>query len=206
MTGKTHTAVGVAASMLVTQPSTLKELLLCLGVSVIGSVISDIDVTTSESHQTLNKILGVILLVSILLAFAEYQWSVGILSAMLSNSTYARLFLGAVIFFGICIFGKEQPHRSFLHSIMGLALLSMAVYILSPALVPYFAVAMTSHIMIDTLNNKKVKLFYPLPGGIRFSLCSADGIMNSLLFKAGSLVVFIECILFLSRIRVALFP
>lgn len=206
MTGKTHTAVGVAASMFVTQPSTLKEMLLCLGVSIIGSVISDIDVTTSESHQTLNKILGVILLVSILLAFVEYQWSVGILSAMLSNSTYARLFLGAVIFLGICIFGKEQPHRSFLHSISGLLLLSMSVYILSPALVPYFAVAMASHIIIDTLNHKKVKLFYPLPGGIRFGLCSADGIVNSLLFKVGSLVVFVECILFLSRMRVAFFP
>lgn len=206
MTGKTHTAVGVAASMFVTQPSTLKEMLLCLGVSIIGSVISDIDVTTSESHQTLNKILGVILLVSILLAFVEYQWSVGILSAMLSNSTYARLFLGAVIFLGICIFGKEQPHRSFLHSISGLLLLSMSVYILSPALVPYFAVAMASHIIIDTLNHKQVKLFYPLPGGIRFGLCSADGIVNSLLFKVGSLVVFVECILFLSRMRVAFFP
>lgn len=205
MTGKTHVAVGTATTMIVTQPSTLKELLLCMGVSIIGSVICDIDVTTSESHQTLNKILGIILVVSVLLAFAEYQWSVGILSAMLNNSNHFRLFLGAVIFFGICIFGKEQPHRSFLHSILGLALLSMAVYILSPTLVPYFAVAMASHIVIDTLNHKKVKLFYPLPGGIRFGLCSADGIVNSLLFKAGSLAVIVEIILSLSRMSRTLF-
>ncbi|CZQ86244.1 Hypothetical protein Tpal_747 [Trichococcus palustris] len=205
MTGKTHVAVGVATTLLITKPSTLKELLLCLGVSVIGSVICDIDVTTSESHQTLNKILGIILVVAVLLAFAEYQWSVGILSAMLNNSTYFRLFLGAVIFLGICIFGKEQPHRSFLHSLLGVALLSMAVYILSPTLVLYFAVAMASHIMIDTLNQKKVKLFYPLPGGIRFGLCSADGIVNSVLFKVGSLAVFVEIILSLSRMSMTLF-
>ena len=50
MTGKTHVAIGTAASLLVTQPSTLKELFICLGVAIVGSVISDIDVTTSESH------------------------------------------------------------------------------------------------------------------------------------------------------------
>lgn len=73
MTGKTHVAIGIAASLLVTQPSTLKELFICLGVAIVGSVISDIDVTTSESHQTLDWILGLILAVSVLLAFADIQ-------------------------------------------------------------------------------------------------------------------------------------
>ena len=45
MTGKTHLAVGTAASLLVTQPSTLKELFICIGVAIVGSVISDIDVS-----------------------------------------------------------------------------------------------------------------------------------------------------------------
>ena len=136
MTGKTHLAVGTAASLLVTQPSTLKELFICIGVAIVGSVISDIDVSTSESHQTLDWILGLILAVSVLLAFAESRWSLGIFSAVLNDSSYSRIFFGTVIFLGICIFGKEQPHRSFLHSFLGLAVLSMAVYILSPLLVP----------------------------------------------------------------------
>ena len=205
MTGKTHLAVGTAASLLVTQPSTLKELFICIGVAIVGSVISDIDVSTSESHQTLDWILGLILAVSVLLAFAEARWSLGIFSAILNDSSYSRIFFGTVIFLGICIFGKEQPHRSFLHSILGLALLSMAVYILSPLLVPYFAVAMASHIAIDMLNHKRVKLFYPLPGGIRLGLCSASGIVNDWLFKIGSLVVIIEMVLLIGRMGLAFF-
>ncbi|HRL00173.1 MAG TPA: metal-dependent hydrolase, partial [Trichococcus flocculiformis] len=132
-------------------------------------------------------------------------WSLGIFSAILNHSSYSRIFFGTVIFLGICIFGKEQPHRSFLHSFLGLALLSMAVYILSPLLVPYFAVAMASHIAIDTLNHKRVKLFYPLPGGIRLGLCSADGIVNDWLFKIGSLVVVIEMVLLIGRMGLAFF-
>ena len=51
MLGKTHMAVGVAAGLLVLQPKNLQELILGTGVSAIGSVISDIDVGTSESHK-----------------------------------------------------------------------------------------------------------------------------------------------------------
>ena len=50
MTGKTHLSVGTAAAICVTQPQTLSSLLLCLGTAAIGSVISDIDVTTSDSR------------------------------------------------------------------------------------------------------------------------------------------------------------
>lgn len=53
MTGKTHLSVGTAATVCVTQPQTLSSLLLCLGTAAIGSVISDIDVTTSESREQL---------------------------------------------------------------------------------------------------------------------------------------------------------
>ena len=51
MTGKTHLSVGTAAAVCVTQPQNLSSLLLCLGTAAIGSVISDIDVTTSESRM-----------------------------------------------------------------------------------------------------------------------------------------------------------
>ena len=101
MTGKTHVAIGTAASLLVTQPSTLKELFICIGVAIVGSVISDIDVSTSESHQTLDWILGLILAVSVLLAFAESKWSLGIFSAILNDSSYSRIFFGIVIFLEI---------------------------------------------------------------------------------------------------------
>lgn len=51
MLGKTHMAVGVAASLLLLQPRTLPELILGAGTAAVGSVISDIDCGSSESSR-----------------------------------------------------------------------------------------------------------------------------------------------------------
>ena len=57
MLGKTHMAVGVAASMLLFQPNTLPELIFGAGAAAIGSVISDIDCSSSESSRRADKII-----------------------------------------------------------------------------------------------------------------------------------------------------
>ena len=51
MLGKTHLVVGTAVTMTVMQPQSFSELLIGLGTSVIGAVISDIDVGTSKSSK-----------------------------------------------------------------------------------------------------------------------------------------------------------
>ena len=59
MLGKTHMAVGVAASLLLLQPRTLPELILGAGAAAVGSVISDIDCGTSESSRRADQIIFV---------------------------------------------------------------------------------------------------------------------------------------------------
>ncbi len=56
LTGRTHWAVGTAAALCVTQPARLRDWVLCIGAAAVGSVISDIDVTTSDSRETLDRI------------------------------------------------------------------------------------------------------------------------------------------------------
>lgn len=186
MTGKTHMAVGLASSMLVAQPDTAREMVLCMGTAFIGSVISDVDVDTSESRKELEKVIAIIVLAACMTAFVEYRWNVGIVAAFMRNSNIVRLGTGMGIFLGICIFGMFQPHRSFMHSLPGVGLLSGALWYVFPAMVPYFAVSMGSHIVIDMLNHKKVRILFPLRWGIGLDLCQADGLVNKLLFTAGS--------------------
>ena len=57
MLGKTHMAVGVAASLLLLQPRTLPELILGAGAAAVGSVISDINCGTSESSRRADQII-----------------------------------------------------------------------------------------------------------------------------------------------------
>ena len=48
MTGKTHAAVGLGTVLAVTQPSTVSGLVLAAGTGMLGALISDIDVGTSQ--------------------------------------------------------------------------------------------------------------------------------------------------------------
>ena len=162
MTGKTHLSVGTAAAVCVTQPQNLSSLLLCLGTAAIGSVISDIDVTTSESRDELNKITVITVLVVAALAFAEWKWNVGIRYRFQKESSIYRLTVSFLIFLGVCTFGKNQPNRSFMHSLPALVILSGIVYGIFPDITPYFSAAMLSHMLIDMLKfTKKCPDFIP---------------------------------------------
>jgi inner membrane protein len=200
MTGKTHVSVAMAATLLITQPQSIKELVLCLGVTSVGAVISDIDVSTSGSHEAIDRILGIVIIAAIALGFVEYKWNVGIVTSFKNNSSIMRIIVGIVVFLGICIFGKNQPHRSFMHSALAVGLLSGATYIILPDAVPYMFVSMVSHILIDTLNKKKVHIFYPLPWGISFNLCHAQGFVNNTIFKIASILTIISLVYFTGKI------
>lgn len=200
MTGRTHLAVGTAATLVFTKPQTLKELTLCLGMAAIGSLICDIDVTTSKSHKTANKLITIGILAAILTVYMEYQWKIGLLSSFQNDSTILRFVIGAALFFLVCMFGKEQPHRSFMHSILALALLSGAIYIMFPIATIYFVIAMSSHMLIDTLNYTNVRLLYPLKGGISFNICHAKGYINTCVGYSALLIIVLECFAFVKLI------
>ena len=202
MTGKTHVSVAMAATLLLTQPQSIKELVLCLGVTSVGAVISDIDVSTSESHEAIDKIIGIVIIAAIALGFVEYKWHVGIVSSFKNNSSIMRLIAGIAGILAICIFGKNQPHRSFMHSALAVGLLSGATYIILPDAVQYMVVSMCSHILIDTLNKKKVHIFYPLPGGISFDFCNAHGFVNNTIFNIASLLTIVNLVYFTGKIGI----
>lgn len=199
MTGKTHLAVGTAAAVCVTRPGDLSKLLLCLGTAAVGSVISDIDVTTSESREDLNKITAITVITAVVLAFAEWKWNVGIAELFQRESNIFRIVVGFLLFLGVCTFGKNQPHRSFMHSIPALIILSGIIYEIFPQIAPYFAVAMGSHMLIDMLNYKNVRILYPLKFGISLDLCHANGALNKLLFYVGSAVLAVASLILLWR-------
>lgn len=74
MLGKTHMAVGVAASLLLLQPRTLPELILGAGTAAVGSVISDIDCGSSESSRRADQITFVLETIVIGIVVVEAHW------------------------------------------------------------------------------------------------------------------------------------
>ncbi|CDE52853.1 predicted membrane-bound metal-dependent hydrolase (DUF457) [Roseburia sp. CAG:303] len=195
MLGKTHMAVGIAATLAITQPSGISELVLAVGAGSLGALISDIDVGTSNSHRDADKITALSVVVVLAVFALDYFCNTQIIERIIGSSGYLRIIAGLLLFIGICAFGKEQPHRSFMHSFLALILLSFALGLIWEKAVIYFAVGFLSHLATDIFNKKKVRLLYPLKGGVSLGLFHAYGLANDIFFAVGSIIAVIEVII-----------
>lgn len=187
MLGKTHMAVGVAASLLL-QPHTLPELILGAGTAAVGSVISDIDCGTSESSRRADQIIFVLETIVIGIVVVEAHWHLGLYQRLMSNSSVSRIVLACAAFLAICAYGKKTPHRSFFHSFLAGGLLMSSVGVFLPILVPYFGIAFASHLVLDFLNHKGEQLLYPYRKRFSLRICSASGLVNRLFLFCGSVL------------------
>ena len=159
MLGRTHFFIGTAAALAVLQPQTVPALVAGAGAAAIGGLISDIDVGTSQAHRDADKIITATVAVAVLTILAEYKLNLGIYRRLTSDSSVLRLLTGTAAFLLICAYGKQQPHRSFMHSFAALALLTACVDIIYPDVSAYFAVGFLSHLVLDFFNrNRKAVL------------------------------------------------
>ena len=179
-------AVGVASSLLLLPPANIQELVLGTGAAAVGAVISDIDVGTSDSHKEADKIIAVFVLIVAAMIAVEYIWHLGLYNKIVRNTNTERIVMAVAGFLLICAFGKEQPHRSFMHSFLGLVSLTGCVTVFLPMVAPYFAVAFLSHLAIDFLNKRGLKLLFPIKKGFSLDLCSSKGLINRCLLGIGT--------------------
>lgn len=194
-------AVGIAASMTILRPVTLPELITGLGAASVGALISDIDVGTTDAHRDADMITAMSVFAVAAVVVLDQMFHVGIWQILTQRSSFARVIPGVLAFIGICAFGKEQPHRSFMHSFLALFLLSALVDIIFPTAMPYFAIAFLSHLTTDIFNYKKVRLLYPWKkGGFCLKLFHAKGLANRILFYGSSAVAFVVVAVLMVRI------
>ena len=85
----------------------------------------------------------------------------------------------------ICTYGSSQPHRSFMHSFLSLFMLTACIDVIYPDAAPYFAVAYASHLALDLLNYRRLRLIWPMKRGFSLGFCSSQGLINHLLMSAG---------------------
>ena len=168
MLGRTHFFIGISAALAVMQPSSMPTLVAGAGAAAIGGMISDIDSGTSQAHREADKIMTAAIAVTAIVILADYKFHVGIYERLMRNSSIARLLTGAMAFIIICTYGSSQPHRSFMHSFLSLFMLTACIDVIYPDAAPYFAVAYASHLALDLLNYRRLRLIWPMKRG--FSL------------------------------------
>ena len=194
MLGKTHMAVGIALTLAVTRPQSLPEIILASGAGAFGALVPDIDIRPSKLYKDAGRIAVSAIPLLLLVILTDFITRSGVTSRILSASNIKGIVTGLLLFTGICVLGKRQPHRSFTHSFLALALLSLSVWMVCKELVLYFATGFLSHILADLFNKKKVQVLYPLSGGVCFDMFSAGGMANDIFFAAGCIISVAEII------------
>lgn len=197
MTKRTHLVAGTAITLGLIRPTTILGLVMCLVTSSIGSLISDIDVSTSKSRGELYKII-IVSIISVLICIAlEKNFNIGILEIIINQSSVQRILIGLLTLLGICCFGITTSHRTFMHSILGVISVSSAVFIILPKATLPFAISMLSHIFLDLFNTKRIQILYPLKKPrIALKFCKSNGLVSKILFHISMIILELEIFLF----------
>ncbi len=176
----------MAVALVALMPTSAAGIACAVAGGALGGWICDVDVT---ERGPLEALRGVPLaLASIAVCLGIDWWTGGGFLLEVVAVERERAAAGLVALLALCLLGSHTPHRSFTHSVLGIALFSLSVWLLCPPLVPAFALGMSSHAALDLLNGRRVKLLYPFGKGFCLGLCSSDGLVDRVLCSAGLVV------------------
>ncbi|MDO4428253.1 MAG: metal-dependent hydrolase [Atopobiaceae bacterium] len=175
MTGKTHLAVGAAAAMLAAGPAAgITGLAVAAAGGAAGAVLPDLDVrdTAHPWRERLTRAGAAALLVGALVFDVVND-------ASLAREAMARgvgmLALGAVGLVALACAARLSAHRSFSHSFLALAGFTAATSLVCPPLAPSVGLGFATHLALDVLTYRGLRLFWPLRRCLSARLCRTGG-------------------------------
>lgn len=175
MTGKTHMAIGVAASaaVLSTVNPTPQKFIIGFTMGIVGALMPDIDIKTSKISNFGRTILAYILVILIIAGFVIYKGNIhfNLSELKLNYVPSSTMEYGVITIIACIVFSKFTKHRSFSHSILGLILFYVGVRMLiGEEMSLYFGVGFISHIVSDLITSNGVELIYPAKKKIALKL------------------------------------
>ena len=81
---------------------------------------------------------------------------------------------------------KGIGHRGFSHSLLALVLETACVQLVFPEAALPFAAAFASHVLLDLMNKRPVRLFFPAKKGVCLGWFYADGLANKAFAAIGA--------------------
>ncbi len=181
---RTHFVIGTAAAIVATQPRDLRGYLTAVLGGAVGSLVSDLDQPSSRVALDMAKNRLTILITLAAAVLADQLFGTGIWESILKLAA-APAFLGGMLFAVLCLGMPLSAHRGFSHSFLCLGMMTGAVYLVSTPLAQAFFWGFLSHLALDLLNKRGMKLFYPWKKGFCLGLCYADGRAADFLTNAG---------------------
>jgi len=188
MMSKTHITMGIGTSLLLLHPHTASGISAVLIGGTFGAIIPDIDCkSTRISRDALHGRIIAAAVIAASVFFGQFQ-QVSLLKDILQTHVNHTILLGFLLMSILCVAGRISGHRSFSHSFLFFVLMGGAIYQIYPAFLPGFCIGCLSHLLLDCLNKKPVRLLYPMKTEFCMKLCYADGMANKVLLWVGLLL------------------
>ncbi len=186
MMAKAHVTIGMAAAFTTTQPQTIPEALPVIVGASLGCLICDIDCDIASEKTDSSRWRIVMAVVAIAALIEDHLLDAGMWRSLAERESYLW-FAGLVGFVLTCTFAGVSSHRGFSHSLLALVLETVSVWLVFPMVAVPFAIAFASHIALDIMNKRPVRLLYPAKKGFCLKWFYADRLANKFFAFAGSI-------------------
>ncbi len=196
MMAKAHIAAGMAAAFTVMRPESIPEALPVVTGAALGCLICDLDCENPRERNESSRYRILMAVVAAAALIEDHMIGAGMWNSVGKHGPYLW-FAGFAAFVLICGFASISKHRGFAHSFLALALETASLWLVFPMAAKPFAIAFISHQVLDLLNKKPVRLFYPAKKGFSLGLFYADRLANKLVATGGMIwlvIVILVCV------------
>ena len=184
MMAKAHITVGMAAAFTAVMPDSIPEALPVITGASLGCLICDIDCETRAERSDSSRWRIMMALVAAAALIEDHLLDAGMWRSVTQNGPY-MCFAGLAGFMIIGTFAGISSHRGFSHSLLALALETLCMWLMIPAAAMPFAIAFASHLVLDLMNKRPVRLFYPAKKRFCLGWFYSDRLANKLCASAG---------------------
>lgn len=171
--------MGVAAALLAAGPAAgLTGLVTAAAGGAAGAVLPDLDVrdTARPWCERLARAGAAALLVGALAFDAAAGWP---LVGHAAGTGLGSVALGAAAFAALCCAARLAAHRSFSHSLLALAGFATATHLVCAPLAPFVALGFATHLALDLLTYRGLRLLWPARRGLSLGLCHTGGVVDA---------------------------
>ena len=205
MLAKAHIAVGMAAAFSIVRPETVAEALPVITGGALGCLICDLDCENKSERSDSSHWRFVMALVAAATLIEDHLLDAGMWRSIGHSGDFLwgssgqigqyLWFAGLAGFVITCVFASGSGHRGFSHSLLAMVLETVCLWLIFPAVAAPFATAFTSHVLLDMLNKRSVRLFYPAKKGICLGWFYADKLANKVVAAGGMVWMIVAMIL-----------
>ena len=184
MMSMTHITIGIASALAVCRPDSLQSFLPVLAGASAGSAFCDLDCRTRPKKR--DALFGRIVAAGLSAAALFIDYEIGQPMMKYINSLTTD-FLAALFAFLVCGgVAAASGQRGFSHSLFAMAVYTASLSVMLRPVAAPFMTAFLSHLLLDLMNRKPVKIFWPFGRGICLRWFYADRTANTLIMLAGA--------------------